>query len=101
MGIDIVANVNQRRIRPWLDMGMFKGFIKSKYMLVFWLGFYPFWILMMKDGLERFGYTLLDFWWFIIFVPIGCFIGLYLIIEMAEGLANAGSQFKAKVSSLK
>lgn len=71
-------------------MGIFKGFIRSKYMIFFWVVFYPFWILMMKDGLERFGYTLLDFWWFIILVPVGCFIALYLMIGMAEGLSKIG-----------
>lgn len=73
-------------------MGMFKGFMRSKYMIFFWVVFYPLWILMMKDGLERFGYTLMDFWWFIILVPVGCFIALYLIIGMAEALSTAGSQ---------
>ena len=72
-------------------MGRFKGFIKSGYMIFFWVFFYPLWIMMFKDGLEKFGYNLLDFWWFIIFVPIGCLLGLYIMIGMAEGLSKIRS----------
>jgi len=73
-------------------MSKFKSFMKSGYMIFFMLVCYPLWVLIMKDGLEGFGYTLMDFWWYIILVPVGCFIALYLIIGMAERLSKVGSQ---------
>jgi len=67
----------------------FNDFMKSKYIIFFLLVCYPLWILMMINKLSEFGYNIFAFLWFLLLVPIGCLIVLYLVVKISEGLCNS------------